>query len=151
MDASILEKLKHFCAYQERSHRDVRTKLLELEIYGDDLEQYLSELIQENFLNEERFAIAYAGGKFRIKQWGRNKIKYGLKQHQVSDYCIQKALREIDDQDYMDCFRREAHKKLAQLEKERSVIAKKTKLKNYLQQKGFEAEFIYTFIQQNIT
>jgi regulatory protein len=91
MDASILEKLKHFCAYQERSHKDIRSKLLELKIYGNELENYIAILIEENFLNEERFAKLYAGGKFRMKHWGRVKIRYGLKQHLVSEYCLKQA------------------------------------------------------------
>ena len=85
-----LQKAKQYCAYQERSHSEVKEKLYSFGLYKKDVDELLSELISENYLNEERFAIMFAGGKFRIKQWGRIKIKYALKQKQVSEYCIKK-------------------------------------------------------------
>ena len=78
-NSSALEKIKYYCAYQERSHNEVRSKLLELEIYGNELENYISVLIDENYLNEERYACAIARGKFYYKQWGRQKILQALK------------------------------------------------------------------------
>ena len=96
-----LQKLKKYCAYQERSHSEVRTKLISLEVYGDTLEEVILELVQEDYLNEERFARAYARGKHRIKKWGRGKIKQGLKLKRVSDYCIKKAMTEIDSDQYV--------------------------------------------------
>ena len=80
-----LQKLKHYCAYQERCHSEVREKLFSLGVWKKDHDEIISALIEKNYLNEERFAIAYAGGKWRVKQWGRQKIKYALKQKQVSD------------------------------------------------------------------
>src|ERR1700740_2162465 len=91
-----LQKARHFCGYQERHHREVKEKLYGFGLYKNDVEELLSKLIEENYLNEERFAIQFAGGRFRIKQWGRVKIKYALKQKQVSEYCIKKALKAID-------------------------------------------------------
>ncbi|MEQ8925876.1 MAG: RecX family transcriptional regulator, partial [Fulvivirga sp.] len=79
-------KAADYCAYQERSQQQVRDKLYTYGLYSEDVERILSELITENFINEERFAIAYAGGKFRVKKWGRNKILQGLNQHRVSNY-----------------------------------------------------------------
>ena len=96
--SEALQKLKKYCAYQERSHSEVRTKLISLEVYGDTLEEVILELVQEDYLNEERFARAYARGKHRIKKWGRGKIKQGLKLKRVSDYCIKKAMTEIDEE-----------------------------------------------------
>lgn len=150
MDDSTLQKLKHFCAYQERSQYEVRSKLLELNIYGDDLENYIVALIEENYLNEERFAKAYAGGKFRVKQWGRIKIIQGLKQHHISAYCIKQGMAEIDEDEYLRVFEREASKKLQSLQKERSIWTKKAKLRNFLLQRGFEDEYIYEFIRTNL-
>lgn len=150
MDDSTLQKLKHFCAYQERSQYEVRSKLLELNIYGDDLENYIVALIEENYLNEERFAKAYAGGKFRVKQWGRIKIIQGLKQHHISAYCIKQGMDEIDEDEYLRVFEREASKKLQSLQKERSIWTKKAKLRNFLLQRGFEDEYIYEFIRTNL-
>ncbi|HRD43896.1 MAG TPA: RecX family transcriptional regulator, partial [Ferruginibacter sp.] len=94
------QKIKHYCAYQERSHKEVKEKLYGFGLYKAEVELLLTQLIEENYLNEERFATAFAGGKFRMKQWGRQKIKYELKQKQVSDYCIKKALAAIDGEQY---------------------------------------------------
>src|SRR5436190_15104498 len=95
-----LQKLKHYCAYQERCHSEVKEKLYQLGIWEKNHDEIIAALIQENYLNEERFALAFAGGKFRISQWGREKIKQALKQRQVSDYCIRKALKEVDERTY---------------------------------------------------
>jgi regulatory protein len=95
-----LQKAKHYCAYQERCHSEVKEKLYSLGMNKKEVDELLSELISDNYLNEERFAILFAGGKFRIKQWGRIKIKYALKQKQVSEYCIKKALAAIYERDY---------------------------------------------------
>src|ERR1041384_7614127 len=94
------QKLKHYCAYQERCHSEVKEKLYQLGIRKKDHDEIIAALIEENYLNEERFAISFAGGKFRMKQWGRLKIKQALKQRQVSEYCIKKALKEIDEKTY---------------------------------------------------
>src|SRR5437016_5381296 len=95
-----LKKAYKFCAYQERSQQEVRDKLYELGLHKKDVEPIISQLVIEGFINEERFAIAYAGGKFRIKQWGRIKIRLALQQKSVSEYCINKALKEINNRDY---------------------------------------------------
>ena len=90
-----LKKLQKYCAYQDRCHQEVRSKLLDLGIYGDDLENVMVELIEENFLNEERFARSYARGKFRIKKWGKVRILRELKQRQISAYCIRKGMEKL--------------------------------------------------------
>ena len=100
MSDELLKKLAHYCAYQERSHREVKTKLLELGARGLELENIIVELISQNYLNEERFAKAFAGGKFRTKKWGKVKIIQELKKHFLSDYVIKKAIKEISDDDY---------------------------------------------------
>src|ERR687886_2511625 len=87
-----LQKLKQYCAYQERSHYEVVQKLWDLGVRKAEHDEIVSALIEEDYLNEERFAIQYAGGKFRMLQWGRVKIKQALKQKGVSEYCIKKAL-----------------------------------------------------------
>ncbi len=101
-DEEVLAKLQHYCAYQERCHAQVRSKLLELEIYGERLEKIISLLIQDNFLNEERFACAYVRGKFRFKKWGRIKIKQKLKTFHISEYCINKGMKEIEEDEYLN-------------------------------------------------
>jgi len=104
--------------------------------------------VQENYLNEERFAIQFAGGKFRLKQWGRVKIKYELKQKQVSEYCIKKALKNIDEDDYYKTLTRLATVKLKTLKSEKNIFIKKKKLQNYLLQKGFESGLVNDIINQ---
>ncbi len=137
-----LEKLKYYCSYQERSHSEVRSKLLELKVYGNTLETIITELIAEDFLNEERFACALARGKFLQKKWGRNKIIQALKLHQVSSYCIKKAMQEIDTNEYLHILETLAEKKWDTLQSEKNKYTKQTKLKNYLLQKGYEMEYI---------
>lgn len=140
--AATLATIKHYCAYQERCHSEVRQKLLELGCYGADLEEAISILIEENFLNEERFAIAFAGGKFRMQSWGKVKIRQHLKQKQVSDYCINKGLKSIDETDYYKKLVALYEKKSLSLSTERSPWRKRQKITAYLLQKGFESDLI---------
>ena len=94
-----LAKIQRYCAYQVRCHQEVRTRLLDMGVYADWLEEIIVQLIEENFLNEERFARSFARGKFRIKQWGRNRIRQELKKRNISAYCIRMAMEEIEEQD----------------------------------------------------
>lgn len=137
-----LLKAASFCAYQERSHHEVIEKLSEWGIWGIDAQDILLQLIEQNYVNEERFAIAYAGGKFRVKQWGRIKIRLGLKQHKVSDYCINKALNQFDDDVYMDCLQNILDKKWHGT-KSSNLFEKKNKVANYAIAKGFEKELVW--------
>lgn len=137
-----LQKIGQFCAYQERNHKEVKEKLYSYGLYKDQVEELISKLIQENFLNEERYAIAYAGGKFRAKDWGKNKIKYGLKQHQVSDYCIKKALKTIDEEEYVKTLQKLFAAKEKTLKSEKNIFIKKKKIQQYLMQKGYEVSLI---------
>lgn len=137
-----LQKIGQFCAYQERNHKEVKEKLYSYGLYKDQVEELISKLIQENFLNEERYAIAYAGGKFRAKDWGKNKIKYGLKQHQVSDYCIKKALKTIDEEEYVKTLQKLYAAKEKTLKSEKNIFIKKKKIQQYLMQKGYEVSLI---------
>ena len=137
-----LQKIKHYCAYQERSHAEVKEKLYGYGLYKNEVEPILSTLIEENYLNEERFAIAFAGGHFRTKQWGRVKIKYQLKLKQVSEYCIKKALKTIDEDDYQQTLEKLFNEKLKTLKSEKNIFIKKRKLQDYLLQKGFENELV---------
>ena len=139
---AALQKVKHYCAYQERSHNEVREKLNALGIRGNDAEDLLSKLIEENYLNEERFAIAFARGKFRLKQWGIIKIKYQLNQKQVSPYCISKAIKEIDKEEYKKTLHKLFIEKLKTLKTEKNIFIKKKKLMDHLIQKGFETALI---------
>jgi len=137
-----LPKIKQYCAYQERSHSEVKDKLYGFGLIKNDIEDIISKLIEENYLNEERFAIQFAGGKFRIKHWGKVKIKYELKQKQVSDYCIKKALAEIDNTEYKKTLYKLADIKLKSLKSEKNIFIKKRKLQDHLLMKGFELNLV---------
>jgi regulatory protein len=135
-------KIKHYCAYQERAHAEVKQKLYGYGLYKNEVEELISLLIEENYLNEERFAIAFAGGKFRIKQWGKTKIKYELALKQVSAYSIKKALASISAEDYEKTLAKLAAEKLKTLQGETNIFAKKSKLQNYLVGKGYEFDVV---------
>ncbi|MBL0131406.1 MAG: RecX family transcriptional regulator [Chitinophagaceae bacterium] len=142
-----LQKLKHYCAYQERCHSEVKEKLYNLGVWKKEHDEIISTLIEENYLNEERFAIAFAGGKFRVKQWGRVKIKYELKQKGVSEYCIKKALKQIGEEDYLKLLKELTEKKQASLKGEQYLIRKK-KTMDYLMGRGFEAELVRSVMEK---
>lgn len=141
-----LPKIKQYCAYQERSHSEVKDKLYNYGISKNDIDDILSKLIEDNYLNEERFAIHFAGGKFRIKRWGKVKIKYQLKQKQVSDYCIKKALAAIDTADYKKTLYKLADAKIATLKAEKNIFIKKRKLQDHLIQKGYELDLVKVIV-----
>lgn len=137
-----LQKLQKYCAYQDRCHQEVRYKLIQLKVYGDDLEQVMAELISENFLDEERFARSYARGKFSFKKWGRMKIRGELKKRAISDYCLRKAMEEIDHDDYEKTLAGVLEKKLALIKAE-NPYERKQKLVNYAIGRGYEADLVW--------
>lgn len=136
-----LQKLKHYCGYQERCHNDVKEKLYNLGVWKKDHDEIIAALIEENYLDEERFAIAFTGGKFRINHWGRIKIKYALKQKQVSDYSIKKAMNQINEEDYLALLKKLANEKYVSLKGEQYLVRKK-KTMDYLIGKGFEMKLV---------
>ena len=139
-----LQKLRHYCSYQERCHSEVKEKLYALGV-AKEHDEIISILIKENWLNEERFGIAYAIGKFRIKQWGRIKIKYELKQKRINDHFINIALQQINKKKYTDVLGKLAKEKYADLKTEQYLIRKKKTI-NYLLQKGYEMELVNTVV-----
>lgn len=140
-------KAMAYCAYQERSQQQLRDKLYEYGLTPDEVENLIAELISDNFINEERFAKAYAGGKFRIKKWGRTKIRQGLKLHKISDYCQRKGMAEIDPDDYYNTLKELISKKEAGL-KEKDPFALKTKLARYAINKGYEQDLVWDAINE---
>ncbi|MBN8859709.1 MAG: RecX family transcriptional regulator [Sphingobacteriales bacterium] len=142
------EKIKHYCAYQERSHKETMDKLYSLGTRRQQAEILLSQLIEEGYLNEERFAIQYAGSKFRMKHWGRKKIEHGLKERFVSTYCIKKALAQIVDTDYENALHRLANNKWEALKGTSNVFTKMKKLQDYLLQKGYEYELVNNAVKK---
>ena len=142
------KKLEHFCSYQERCHEEVMQKLKSLNMIPQAADTIIVHLIQNNFLNEERFACAFARGKFRSKQWGKRRIINELKARNISKYNIDQALKEISPEDYMDTFERIADKQW-QLTAEPNILRKKKKVMDFLLRKGYEItivqEKIYSF------
>jgi regulatory protein len=137
-----LPKAKHYCAYQERCHSEVKEKLYGFGLNTKEVDQIVSTLIEENYLNEERFAIQFAGGHFRSKKWGRVKISYALKQKRISPYCIKKALQQIDEEEYLKVLQKLFEEKLRTLKSEKNIFIKKRKLQDHLMQKGYETDLI---------
>ena len=139
---SLLEakqKIEAWCAYQERCDFEVRQKLHSWNLHNEDVDILISDLITNNFLNEERFAEAYVSGKFRIKKWGRIKIRLHLKQKKISNYSIDRALSQIDEEEYLETLKNLANKKIVSAP---NNWERKQKIKYFLQQKGFEHTLI---------
>lgn len=136
-----LANIQRYCAAQDRCHAEVRTKLLEHGIYGDILEEMISDLISDGFLDEERFAKSYVRGKFRIKNWGRIKIKQELKLRKVSDYSIREGLKEIDEDEYIHTLEQLFEKKSKTISYKDKYDFQK-KMSTYLMGKGYEYEAI---------
>ena len=143
-----LQKIRHFCGYQERCHSEVKEKLYSMGVWKNDVDEIISQLIEENYLNEERFAIQFAGGKFRMKQWGKVKIHFELRQKKISEYCIKKAMKEIDDEDYLQVLKKLATQKINSLKGEKNIFVKKRKLQDFLLQRGFEPDLINQFVHK---
>jgi regulatory protein len=137
-----LPRAKHYCAYQERCHSEVKDKLYGFGLNTKEVDEIISMLIAENYINEERFAIQFAGGHFRSKKWGRVKISHALKQKQVSAFCIKKALKQIDEEEYLKILQQHFDAKFKTLKSEKNIFIKKRKLQDYLMQKGFESNLI---------
>jgi regulatory protein len=143
-----LEKLRKYCAYQERSHADVAQKMWDLKIPMEWRDDLVLSLMKENFLNEERFARTYARGKFNIKKWGRIKIVNGLKQHDVSKKCIQLALTEIDEEAYLKVLQETVELKHSKL-KEKNPWKRRSAIYRFVTQRGFESNLINKFIDKS--
>jgi regulatory protein len=140
-EKAALTKAGQYCAYQERSQQEVRDKLYEWGLYPRSVEQVITKLIEGNYLNEQRFAVAYATGKFRQKGWGKNKIKQGLKLKKVSEPLIKLALKSIDEDEYLEMLRKIIQKKEASIT-EKVAYKRKYKLHQYALSRGFENDLI---------
>ena len=143
----IQKKLEHYCAYQERCHQEVEQKLKQLGVYGTPADQVISSLIEQNYLNETRFAAHFVSGKFSIKKWGKNRLIRALKQRNISEWNIQNALKEISDTAYRDCGRALAEK-LWEAHRNRPLEEQKKKVWNAMQYRGWETEIVMEHILQ---
>ena len=140
-DNKILNKIQHYCAYQERCVYEVKLKLLEYNLTQNKINDIIKLLKNDNFINEERFALAYVQGKFRIKKWGKNKIIAGLKQKKISDTIIQNIIKNIDDDEYIKTLKHLINNRI----KDKKDLHDKiflNKTINYLRTKGYEYHLI---------
>jgi regulatory protein len=141
-----IQRIRHYCAYQERAQQEVRDKLYELGMTMSEVEEIIADLITDNFLNEARFAESFAGGHFRIKSWGKQKIKYALQQKRVSPVNIKKALNSIEEEVYKKTLIHLATKKWNSLKGERGM-SRMAKTNSFLNQRGFESALIMPILQ----
>lgn len=140
------EKIRHYCAYQERSHLEVRNKLYEFGLTRDEIDEIITLLISENYLNEERFAKAFAGGKFRLKKWGRLKIVNALEAKGLTKNCIKAGMKEIDEEDYQKTLMLLLETKSENLAEE-NIFVKRDKLSQYAIGKGYEPDLVWKILK----
>ncbi|MDB9781730.1 RecX family transcriptional regulator [Winogradskyella sp.] len=143
------KKLENYCAYQERCHKEVRSKLMEMRMIPQVVDTIIVHLITHNFLNEERFAKSFVRGKFRIKKWGKVRLVRELKFRDVSKYSIDMALQEIDLDYYFDTLDALVQKRIAQVT-EKNIYKKKKKVADYLLYRGWESHLIYEKINEHL-
>ncbi len=148
MDRLILQKAASYCAYQERTQDEVRKRLQKWEVWGDEADEIIAELISQNYLSEERFAKTYAGGKFRMKNWGKMKIKQELHRRGLSEYSIQQGMKEIPEESYQTSLKEVLIKKKAQLLRtETDKFKLKQKLVRFALGKGYESELVWKTVE----
>lgn len=147
MDRLILQKAASYCAYQERTQDEVKQRLKKWNVWGEEADEIIAELISMNYLSEERFAKTYAGGKFRMKNWGRMKIKQELSRRGLSDYSIASGMKEINDEAYLSGLTDLLAKKKILLEKtETDKFKLKQKLARFALGKGYESELVWRVV-----
>jgi regulatory protein len=136
-----LVKIESWCAYQERCQFEVREKLSSWDIETEVAENIIVHLITNGFLNEERFAFTFARGKFRIKKWGKRKIRIELRRKFVPEKIISSALKAIDDDEYLEVLRSVVVKRW-NTEREKNIQIRKLKVMRYVISRGFEQDMI---------
>lgn len=139
-----LAKLEYFCAYRERCPKEVRTKLSELGVRGEQAEQIFHVLQEDGFFNEERFAMAFAGGKFRVNHWGRVRIRIELRMRSIAPDLIEQAIDSIDETAYLELLQQ-------LLEKKKEYYAGQEQARDKtaaaLIRAGFEPELVFRLLR----
>ena len=143
----IKRKIEQYCVYQDRCHKEVEQKMREYNLIPEAKEMILLSLMQDNFLNEERFAKSFARGKFRIKSWGKNRISRELKARDISAYNLKTALKEIDEDEYLKTIYRITENRNDVIS-EPNIYKRKKKLIDFLIRKGFENDLIYKTVNE---
>ena len=141
------QKLEAYCSYQDRCHYEVVQKLKQMQMIPSAIDQIVARLISDEFLNETRFSKSFARGKFRIKKWGKVRITNELKMRKISEYNIQLALREIDEQEYLTTLDDLIKKRKAQISETHPLKVKK-KIADYLFYRGWESHLVFDKINQ---
>ena len=149
LDEALI-KLQRYCAYQDRCHKEVREKLSALGIWGDDAGQIIVALIEEKFLDEERFARSFVRGKHRFKKWGRIKIERELKKKDITGYCLKMGFQEIDDEEYLETLTTIITKK-NQFLKAKNEYERKVKLAKFAMTKGYESHLVWEVVNDLIS
>lgn len=144
--AEALAKIQRYCAYQERSHKEVKSRLYDYGLYESQVDELIAQLITDGFLNEERFAKAFAGGKFRMKKWGKLKIKNELEFLGLTKNCIQRGLKEIDSGDYSKTLKALIKKKSTEINEE-NLFKKRDKIARFAIGKGYEPEMVWEYVR----
>lgn len=139
--SDALKAMQKYCAIDEHCQQDVRQKLQDGGMWGDDAEEVIAALISEGFINEERYSVAFASGKLRINRWGKIKIKHHLKAKGISDYCVRKALNELKEEEYIQALQKvisgKIHKPVEEL-----TFPERQKLYSFCLSRGFESDVI---------
>lgn len=141
------KKLEHYCAYQERCHQEVRRKLEAMHMIPEVIDIITVHLLDQNFLNEERYAKAFVSGKFKIKHWGRRRLTFELKRKDIGKYNINQALKSIPDAEYLEVFNKLIEKKVDSI-KEINTLKKKKKLIDYMLYRGWESHLVYEKVNE---
>ncbi|HEY4618344.1 MAG TPA: regulatory protein RecX [Flavobacterium sp.] len=142
-----INKIEHYCAYQERCHTEVEQKLRTMKMDSEEISHIISHLIKDNFLNESRFACSFARGKHRIKNWGKIRIVNELKFRNITTYNINLALKEISQQEYTETFHRLAEKHWLSIQ-EANTTKKRKKFCDYILRRGFESNLVYEKLRE---
>lgn len=142
-----IKKIEHYCAYQERCHEEVESKLRTMKMDSDEIDEIIAHLINSNFLNESRFACSFARGKHRIKHWGKIRIVNELKFRRISTYNINLALKEITPEEYSATFHSLAERQWEAIT-ETNLLKKRKKFCDYLLRRGFESNLVYEKVKE---
>jgi regulatory protein len=145
----VFRKIKDYCRYQPRTHQQVRRKLYDWKLKRNTVETLLAALIEERLVNESHYAISYAGERFRINGWGKNKVQAELRKRQISPYCIREALASVDPEQYEKELRRLADKKWASFQGKRVHPLRRAKrTADYLIRKGYESGTVWNLVRE---
>jgi len=142
-----IQKIEHYCAYQDRCHEEVEQKLRSMKMSAAEIDEIISHLINENFLNEERFACSFARGKHRIKHWGKIRITNELKFRGINQTLINIALKEISPEEYYDTFETLANRNWESI-RETNSLKKRKKFCDYMLRRGFESNLVYEKVKE---